>query len=101
MKQNGFTMIEMLVSVVIFGFIVIGIYYFFDSGRWLYLHSEKRSNLQENGRLAIEGMEREMRMIGLGIPNGTQINSNLTWNPPVIYGTVNTIGFRGDVASYN
>ena len=98
---RGFSLLEMLVSVAIFAFIVIGIYYFFDTGRWMYLHSESRSNLQENGRLTIEGMEREMRMIGLGIPSGTEINSNLTWNPPVIYGTVNTIGFRGDIDSYN
>ena len=94
-------MIEMMVSIAIFSFIMIGIYFFFDTGRWMYLHSERKANQQENGRLAIEGMEREMRMIGLGIPSGTRITDNLTWNPPIIYGTVNSIGFRGDMDSYN
>src|SRR5262245_32676094 len=100
-KKNGFTLIEMLVSVAIFAVIMIGVYYFYDSGRWLYLHSENRANMQENGRLAMEGMEREMRMIGFGIPGGTQINNNVSWNPAIIYGDDNQIGFRGDVNSYN
>lgn len=99
--SRGYSLVEMLVSILIFSLIAIGIYYFFDAGRWMYMHAENRSTLQENGRLAIEGMEREMRMIGLGIPSGGEINTNVTWNPAVIYGTVNTIGFRGDIDSYN
>jgi prepilin-type N-terminal cleavage/methylation domain-containing protein len=99
--EHGFTLVELLVSVAIFSIIMIGIYYFFDTGRWMYLHAQNRSNLQENGRLALEGMEREMRLIGLGIPNGTEITTNETFNPPIIYGTISTIGFRGDVDTYN
>ncbi len=99
--EKGVSLLEMIVSVAIFSLMAIGIYYFFDSGRWMYLHSEKRANLQENGRLTLEAMEREMRLIGFGVPNGGQIGANLTWNPAVYSGDDNQIVFRGDVDSYN
>lgn len=99
--ERGFSLLEMLVSVAIFGLMVVGIYYFFDTGRWMYLHSESRANLQENGRLAVEAMEREMRLIGFGVPSGGGIGNNLSWNPAVFSGDDNSIVFRGDVDSYN
>jgi prepilin-type N-terminal cleavage/methylation domain-containing protein len=99
--KNGFTLVELLVSLTIFGMIAIGLYYFYDRGRWMYLQSERRANLQENGRLAMEAMEREMRLIGFGVPTGTEIGSNITFNPVIFEGDDNMIGFRGDVDTWN
>ena len=99
--QRGVSILEMLVSVLIFTIMAIGIYYFFDSGRWMYLKSESRANLQENARLTIEGMEREMRLIGFGIPAGTEVGTSVSLNPAVFLGDDNQIGFRGDVNGYN
>jgi prepilin-type N-terminal cleavage/methylation domain-containing protein len=99
--EKGFSLLEMLVSVLIFSLIAIGIYYFFDTGKWMYLHSEKRANMQENGRLAMEAMEREMRLIGFGVPTGGSVGGNLSWNPAVFSGDDNSIVFRGDVDNYN
>ncbi len=99
--ERGFTLIELLVSVVVFAFVALGIYYLYDSGRWFYLQSEKKANMQENGRLLMEAMEREMRLIGFGIPSGGQIGGNVTLNPAIFEGGVNFIGFRGDVDTVN
>jgi prepilin-type N-terminal cleavage/methylation domain-containing protein len=99
--NRGFTLLEMLVSIAIFSLMMIAIYYFFDSGRWMYLHAEKRSNMQENGRLAMEAMEREMRMIGVGVPKGTRFGSEESWLPAVFLAEVNAINFRGDIDNIN
>ena len=99
--QTGFTLLEMLVSIAIFSLMMIAIYYFFDSGRWMYLHSEKRANMQENGRLLMEAMEREMRLIGLGVPIGTRFGNEETWLPTIFTAGTSEIGFRGDVDNMN
>jgi prepilin-type N-terminal cleavage/methylation domain-containing protein len=100
-SQKGFTLLEMLVSVAVFSAVLIGIYYFFDAGRWMYLHSEKKANMQENGRLAMEAMERDMRMIGFGVPTGTQFGTEVVWLPSVFLAAKSQIGFRGDVDNLN
>ena len=99
--NRGFTLLEMLVSIAIFSLMMIAIYYFFDSGRWMYLHAEKRSNMQENGRLTMEAMEREMRMIGVGVPRGTRFGSEESWLPAIFLAEVNAISFRGDIDNIN
>jgi prepilin-type N-terminal cleavage/methylation domain-containing protein len=100
-SQKGFTLLEMLVSVAIFSLVIIGIYYFFDTGRWMYLYSEKKANMQENGRLAMEAMERDMRMIGFGVPTGTRFGTEVVWLPSVFLAAKSQIGFRGDVDNLN
>jgi prepilin-type N-terminal cleavage/methylation domain-containing protein len=99
--QKGFTLLEMLVSITIFSLMMMAIYYFFDSGRWMYLKSEKRANMQENGRLTMEAMEREMRMISFGLPSGTEIGTQVSWMPAIFNAERSEIGFRGDVDNVN
>lgn len=103
MKQlnRGFSLLEMLVSIAIFSLMVVAIYYFFDSGRWMYLHAEKRANMQENGRLTMEAMEREMRMISVGVPQGTRFGSEESWLPAIFHAGHNAISFRGDIDNMN
>lgn len=105
-SARGFTLIEMLVSALIFSFVMIGVLYMFDRGKWLYFHSEKRTNLQENGRIVLEDIERNLRMAGLGIPTGTRIdgtapNPELTFLPYIFIAGESKIGFRGDVDNRN
>ncbi len=92
----GFTLIELLVSVLLFSFVVIAIYYFFDRGSWLYLHSEKRSNIQQNTRVIMEQMERDFRMIGAGVPTGVN-PAGLSWTPYIFLADGAHIGFTGDI----
>ena len=95
--NRGFTLIELLVSLVIFSLVVIGIYYFFDEGQWLYLQSERRSRIQEMGRIAMEQMERDFRMIGAGVPTGTGDDGVSVWTPSIFNATVCSIAFTADI----
>lgn len=89
-------MIEVLISMLIFVLIAIGIYFFFDQGQWLYLHSERRTRIQETARLTIEQMERDFRMIGAGVPTGTNATSQV-WTPNIFTADALSIGFTGDI----
>lgn len=96
---RGFTLIELLVSLTIFSLVVIGIYFFFDQGQWLYLESERKSRIQEMARIAMEQMERDFRMIGAGVPTGTS-DDGFSWTTPnaiIFDATVSTIAFTGDI----
>jgi prepilin-type N-terminal cleavage/methylation domain-containing protein len=94
--QRGFTLIEILVTVAILMIVFIGIYFLLDQGQWLYLESERKSKIQETGRLTIEQMERDFRMIGAGVPSGTG-PGGAVWTPSIFLATVSTIGFTGDI----
>ena len=102
LKQKGFTLIELLVSITILVFILIGVYSLFDQGQWLYLHSEKRANIQDMARLAIEGLERDLRMVGNGVPTAYGIGGGgSSWVPFIFSAGKSFIHFRGDVDSRN
>ena len=100
--ERGFTLIEMLVSVTVFAVILIAVYSLFDQSRWFYLHSEKRANIQDMARLAMEGLERDLRMIGNGVPTAFEIGGGgSSWVPFIMEAGPSSIHFRGDVDSRN
>jgi prepilin-type N-terminal cleavage/methylation domain-containing protein len=94
-KKSGFTLVELLVSMVIFTLVLLAVYFLFDQGRWYYLAADKRSNIQENGRLAMEQMERDFRMVGYGVPSGEDSGGS-TWTA-LFDGRVDHLGFAGDI----
>jgi prepilin-type N-terminal cleavage/methylation domain-containing protein len=94
--QRGFTLLEILVTVAILMMVLIGVYFLFDQGQWLYLESERKSKIQETGRLTVEQMERDFRMIGAGVPTGTG-PGGAVWTPSIFTASVSSIGFTGDI----
>ena len=100
-NQKGFTIIEMLVSVLVFSFVMIAVLFLFDKGNWLYLQAESRASMQGNGRIALEAIERDLRMAGLGVPRGTNLNSETYWIPEIFTAATSQIGFRGDIDNNN
>ncbi len=99
--NHGFTIIEMLVSILIFSIVLIAVYSLFDQSRWYSLHAERAANAQDNGRLLLEQMERDLRMTGSGVPYGTAINVGTTWRPWVFEAAPDHIYFRSDLDNGN
>jgi prepilin-type N-terminal cleavage/methylation domain-containing protein len=62
--ERGFTLVELLVAIAIFGLVVAGIYSSFGSQNRIYRAQEKVATIQQNLRAAIFVMEREVRMAG-------------------------------------
>lgn len=81
-RQNGLSLIELMVAMLISSFILIGLVQIFVTTRVTYQADEGLARLQENGRFAIDFLVRDIRMAGnmgcLGkIPPDKQNN---VWN---------------------
>ena len=71
MNRKGMTLIELLVALSISGILVAGVYRTFVSQQHTYTVQDQVVDMQQNVRLAINRMTREIRMAGFGITDGT------------------------------
>ncbi len=66
MNRKGMTLIELLVALVISGVLVAGVYRTFVSQQHTFAVQDQIVDMQQNVRLAINRMTRELRMAGFG-----------------------------------
>jgi type IV pilus assembly protein PilW len=78
-SSQGFTLVELLVSVVVSGVVLAGICSTFYSQHTSYLNQEQIVSMQQNIRAAMYIMEREIRMVGHD-PNGDSGAGIMTHN---------------------
>ena len=78
--MKSFTLVEILVAVVIFGLVIAGLIMILNSGFLAYNTDSCLLGLQQNARVAMDRMVRELRE---GLP-GTIINggNQITFNTP-------------------
>ncbi len=62
--QKGFTLVEILISLSVFVLVLLAIYQLFDSSRATYSSGQTRVDVQQNARVALDEMVRELRMAG-------------------------------------
>lgn len=67
-KNKGFTLIEILVSLAILGIVLAGIYSVYTMQHKSYIVQEQVANMQQNERIALQMITRDIRMAGLGLP---------------------------------
>jgi type IV pilus assembly protein PilW len=63
-RQDGFTIVEVLVALSIFLLILMGIMQVFEPSNLAYQASQRKLNVQQNGRVAMDVMVRQIRMAG-------------------------------------
>ena len=63
-KNHGFTLVEMLVVMAIFGLVMAGLYTVFVSSNRVYLAQEEIVGAQQEARTALEIIGRQVRMAG-------------------------------------
>jgi len=69
-NRNGFTLIELLVALVL-SFILVGaVYGTFTSQQKAYTIQDQVAEAQQNARMAMNILVRDMRMAGYGMPDG-------------------------------
>ena len=63
-NQDGFTLVEMMVAISIFLLILVGVFQIFDPSNKAYMASERKLGVQQNGRVAMDTIVRQVRMTG-------------------------------------
>jgi len=62
--QDGFTLVEMMVAISIFLLILVGVFQVFDPSTQAYLNSQHKLGVQQNGRVSMDTIVRQVRMTG-------------------------------------
>jgi len=74
--QAGFTLVELMVAMSIFLLILVGIVQVFDPSHQAYQASERKLDVQQNARVAMDTMARQIRMAGYFPENIDADNTN-------------------------
>ncbi|WP_445946689.1 PilW family protein [Shewanella sp.] len=84
-KQQGFSLVELMVSMVISLFLTLGLFTMFNMSSTNVTTTSQFSQLQENGRIALTLMERDLSQLGfMGDITGTGLttgNTSITATP--------------------
>lgn len=94
MNQRGVTLIELLIALIISGILVAGVYRTFLTQQNTFAVQEQVVDMQQNVRLAINRMTREIRMAGFGRLDSAFFSSGKVHG---IYGNVVNPGGSGTV----
>lgn len=74
--QAGFTLVEILVALSIFLLILMAIFQIFEPSNAAYLASQRKLDIQQNARVAMDMMLRQVRMAGYFPENLDTDNTN-------------------------
>jgi type IV pilus assembly protein PilW len=88
-RHHGFTLVELMITVAISGFIIAAIYSAYLAQQRSYVTQEQVAQMQQNIRAAMDIMTRELRMTGFD-PTGGAITGIETANPGLISFTQDT-----------
>jgi type IV pilus assembly protein PilW len=94
--QDGFTLVELMVAMSIFLLILVGIFQVFDPSRNAYSVSERKLDVQQNARVAMDRMARQIRMTGYFPENVDNNNANDLQNP-IQVATESALSVAGDL----
>jgi prepilin-type N-terminal cleavage/methylation domain-containing protein len=72
-KQQGFTLVELMVVVAIFMFIIAAVLEAYTTQQHASVTQEQVSDAQQNGQIAMDFLSKEIRMAGFGMP-ATAVN---------------------------
>ena len=64
LRQRGMTLIELMISLLLSLIVVGGVLQIFTGNRETYTFNEGLARIQESGRIAIETLNRRLRMAG-------------------------------------
>jgi len=94
-NKDGFTLTELLIAMAVSGIVMAGVYSAYSSQQRSYIAQEQVAAVQQNLRVAMYFMEREIRMAGCD-PKGSAGAGIRTASPNSIRITMDTTGGETD-----
>lgn len=95
-RQAGFTIVEVLVALSIFMLVLMGIMQVFEPSNMAYQSSQRKLNVQQNGRVAMDVMVRQIRMAGY-FPENIDTNISNDQSNSVEVATNAALAVAGDL----
>ena len=94
--QEGFTLVELMVAMSIFLLILVGIFQVFDPSRNAYQVSTRKLDVQQNARVAMDRMARQIRMAGY-FPENTDASTANDLSNSIQVATESGLAVSGDL----
>ncbi len=94
--QDGFTLVEILISLSVFLLVLLAVYELFDSSRATYSSGQTRVDVQQNARAAVDEMVRELRMAGYFPENFASPPANPLLTNPIQVATNTGLAIYGE-----
>jgi prepilin-type N-terminal cleavage/methylation domain-containing protein len=94
--EAGFTLVEVLVALSIFLLILMGIMQVFEPSNLAYQTSQRKVDVQQNGRVAMDTIVRQVRMAGY-FPENLDTNTANDQENSVEIATDRALGIAGDL----
>jgi prepilin-type N-terminal cleavage/methylation domain-containing protein len=63
-RENGFTLVELLVGLAVFGLVMVAAFALYASNQQIYHRGQTKAEAQQNARVALETASREIRIAG-------------------------------------
>ena len=63
-SQDGFTLVEVLIAMSVFMLILLGVFQVFEPSNTAYQSSQRKLSVQQNGRIAMDMIVRQIPMAG-------------------------------------
>ncbi len=63
-RQDGFTLVELLVAIAMFAMVIMGIFYLWSGDQMAYLQGSAAADTQQDARAAMEQLARDIRLAG-------------------------------------
>ena len=95
-SQRGFTLLESLISLSIFLVMLASVLVVYAPSRLLYARGERRSDVQQNARLAMAEISRQVRMAGYFAENFTDTPPVTPLADPILIATDDALVIHGD-----
>jgi type IV pilus assembly protein PilW len=97
--DHGFTLIEVLIAMLLSGIVLASIYSAFQSQQNSYLAEEQVSQMQQNVRIGIDMLAKDIRLAGYNPAGsaGTGFVNNESFNTETVYTNANQIAFTADL----
>jgi len=100
-KRKGFTLVELMVSIVISSIIMLGVVSLYSSSRKGQKTNESLARIQENLRFAADMMTRDIRMAGYSGCKAASVANVLKNTSSLPYNRENAVtGFEGGLSTF-
>ncbi|HEX9898108.1 MAG TPA: prepilin-type N-terminal cleavage/methylation domain-containing protein, partial [Candidatus Methylomirabilis sp.] len=60
-RQQGFSLIELVIGMAIFLLVLLAVYQLFDTGSATYRSGQRKVDVQQNARVALDEVVRQLR----------------------------------------